>query len=696
MERTYEDVLSNPPSIVEDLPEAHRDFLSLPRISEISLVAVSEDELLSPPLSWGACWECSSAESTSVYSGLAVLVIGYAAPQSQHVQYGCLLVHMRAGQSTKDVTGAIPEIREAIRRDHSSYAALTPCFVNRKYHPDVGPHPVAVRVMDPTSGYTDLKSTCPTSWVRASYLVATLSDTYVPLNMGSRSSHGWRPRVGSSSGLGPTMVVRIPLCTEPFSPPAEKVNPSLPSPERGCLSLPQAAFPSEMLLPCMEHHRVTLEGLRVQREHILARHALEVSRHDHSAADRLRILETRHDFERTSAHREIDAERSAIRGAHASELDSVNTAIRALGDSLDVLDSYSNSGKASVSATSHSSSSKPAPKSPSHVSASVAVATPSISGNLPGSPREMPVCTSSPAILLEVETTKTTDPDATEILESDDNVAVIEINQPHLIGASASSSLKKASCSDNGGRKRRGIKAVVYTEEGDVEDKPILRPAKSRRKDSKDLKVMAILPGDPADVIRRQCYGNDTPHVIQAREGYMQDYPDRFYTGFGATAELRDANEGGVEDVSEFLKDFIRKQDIEGLHLLQTDSSDMGTQQLIAMARAEFPHARFLRVITDASEGVDGRKDYTGLLGNLHTKKALTRKVIPLVSKEKVERTFCPWCVKASGTAGPLLTHIMEHYRLVLGCGRCHRECFESSLTFRSHYWNCQGATSSQ
>ena len=78
----------------------------------------------------------------------------------------------------------------------------------------------------------------------------------------------------------------------------------------------------------------------------------------------------------------------------------MNTAIRALGDSLDVLDSYSNSGKASVSATSHSSSSKPAPKSPPHVSASVTVATPSISGNLPESLREMPVCTSSPAILL--------------------------------------------------------------------------------------------------------------------------------------------------------------------------------------------------------------------------------------------------------------------------------------------------------
>ena len=208
--------------------------------------------------------------------------------------------------------------------------------------------------------------------------------------------------------------------------------------------------------------------------------------------------------------------------------------------------------------------------------------------------------------------------------------------------------------------------------------------------------MVVISPGDPADVIRRQCYANDMSHMVQAHDGYMQDHPEWFYTRFGATAKLRDANEGGIENVSEFLKDFIRKQDIEGLHLLQTDSSDMGTQQLIAMAHAEFPHARFLRVITDTSEGVDGRKDYTGLLGNLHTKKALTRKVVPLASKEKVECTFCPWCVKALGTAGPLLTHIMEHYRLVLGCGRCHHECFESNLTFRSHYWNCQGVTPSQ
>ena len=176
----------------------------------------------------------------------------------------------------------------------------------------------------------------------------------------------------------------------------------------------------------------------------------------------------------------------------------------------------------------------------------------------------------------------------------------------------------------------------------------------------------------------------------------MDDYPEQFYTRPGATTELRDANESGVEDVSAFLKDFLKKQDIEGLHLLQTNSSDVEIQQLIAIAHTEFPNARFLRIITDTSEGVDRWKYYTGLLGNLHTRRALTQKVVMQASEDKVEHTFCPWCVKASRTARPLFTHIMEHYHLVLGCGQCYRECFELSLTFWSHYWNCKGVTSSQ
>ena len=83
------------------------------------------------------------------------------------------------------------------------------------------------------------------------------------------------------------MVIHIPLCTDPFSPPAEKANVSLPSLERGRPGPLQAAFPSEVLFPCREHHRATLAGLCIQRDHILARHILEMSRHDHSAADRL-------------------------------------------------------------------------------------------------------------------------------------------------------------------------------------------------------------------------------------------------------------------------------------------------------------------------------------------------------------------------------------------------------------------------
>ena len=145
--------------------------------------------------------------------------------------------------------------------------------------------------------------------------------------------------------------------------------------------------------------------------------------------------------------------------------------------------------------------------------------------------------------------------------------------------------------------------------------------------------------------------------------------------------------------MSAFLKDFMKKQEIKGLHLLQQDSSNEEIQQLIETACTDFPNVIFLRVITNDSEGVEGQKDYTRLLGNLHTRKALTHKSVTQSLEDKVEWTFCPWCVKASGTAGPLFVHMMEHYCLVLGCGRCHQECFESGLTFRSHYWNCKGAT---
>ena len=155
-------------------------------------------------------------------------------------------------------------------------------------------------------------------------------------------------------------------------------------------------------------------------------------------------------------------------------------------------------------------------------------------------------------------------------------------------------------------------------------------------------------------------------------------------------------NEGGVDDMSAFLKDFMKRHEIEGLHLLQQDSPKEEIPQLIKTTHADFPNTRFLRIVTDELEGVKGRKDYTGLLGNLHTQKVLTHKSVTQAPEDKVERTFCPWCIKASGTAGPLFMHIMEHYRLVLGCGQCHRECFESGLTFRSHYWNCKGITPPQ
>ena len=144
--------------------------------------------------------------------------------------------------------------------------------------------------------------------------------------------------------------------------------------------------------------------------------------------------------------------------------------------------------------------------------------------------------------------------------------------------------------------------------------------------------------------------------------------------------------------MSAFLKDFMKNR--RSKVCTSSDSSNEEIQQLIETACTDFPNAIFLQIITNSLEGVEGQKDYTGLLSNLHTHKVLTHKSVTPSTEDKVEWTFCPWCVKVSGTAEPLFVHMMEHYCLVLGCGRCYHECFESGLTFRLHYWNCKGATS--
>ena len=89
--------------------------------------------------------------------------------------------------------------------------------------------------------------------------------------------------------------------------------------------------------------------------------------------------------------------------------------------------------------------------------------------------------------------------------------------------------------------------------------------------------------------------------------------------------------------MSAFLKDFMKKQEIEGLHLLWTDLPKEEIQQLIKIARANFPNVRFLRIITDESEWVKGQKDYTGLLSNLHMQKVLTHKSVTQAPEDKVE-----------------------------------------------------------
>ena len=125
-----------------------------------------------------------------------------------------------------------------------------------------------------------------------------------------------------------------------------------------------------------------------------------------------------------------------------------------MGDSLKVLDAYSASrgnGKASASGTFHSSALtlRIHSKLPHDMSASLIPATPLASKSLLESPRGKPVCTSSPTDLLMVKASKT-DPDATEILEGEDDVAVIEINKLGLGEISILTSQKKTPCQDTG------------------------------------------------------------------------------------------------------------------------------------------------------------------------------------------------------------------------------------------------------
>ena len=89
--------------------------------------------------------------------------------------------------------------------------------------------------------------------------------------------------------------------------------------------------------------------------------------------------------------------------------------------------------------------------------------------------------------------------------------------------------------------KKEGGKIVIYAkEDDDQEDQPTSHTTKAWKKDLKDLRVVEISQGNYADTVHQQCYLSDTPHVIQAHKGYMEDYPEHFYTSHGNSAELRD------------------------------------------------------------------------------------------------------------------------------------------------------------
>ena len=52
-----------------------------------------------------------------------------------------------------------------------------------------------------------------------------------------------------------------------------------------------------------------------------------MSRHEHSAANCLKVLESRHEFEWASTHQDLNVKQSVLKAAHTSELDAMDAII---------------------------------------------------------------------------------------------------------------------------------------------------------------------------------------------------------------------------------------------------------------------------------------------------------------------------------------------------------------------------------
>ena len=59
------------------------------------------------------------------------------------------------------------------------------------------------------------------------------------------------------------------------------------------------------------------------------------------AANHRKVLESWHKMEKASLHQDLNVEQSVLRVGHASELDAMDSVIRAMGRSLKVLDPLS-------------------------------------------------------------------------------------------------------------------------------------------------------------------------------------------------------------------------------------------------------------------------------------------------------------------------------------------------------------------
>ena len=82
-----------------------------------------------------------------------------------------------------------------------------------------------------------------------------------------------------------------------------------------------------MLSIYQEHNRAALAELHIKHEHLIARHTQELEEQEKSVDNHHTVLESRYEVERASLNQELDLQKLVLKAAHASELDTMDSAI---------------------------------------------------------------------------------------------------------------------------------------------------------------------------------------------------------------------------------------------------------------------------------------------------------------------------------------------------------------------------------